>query len=389
MKNLRGILVAAVFAALTALLKLLAVRYDALMDLAYPFASRTIQAYLANWSAKTDICIWQVALAAFLVLVVLSIGLMILFRWNFFRWLGWVLAPVSIVYFIFTAVWGLNYYNRPIAEGMKLEVQDYTVVDLKDATIYYRDQANALAPQMPREENGDLKPEVFETLAQKAGDGFDNLVRYDSYSIFAGARQPVKKLNWSGLFSKFGTAGVTVGLTGEAAVNPNVYAATIPFNMCHEMAHRLAIASEDSANFAGYLACEANEDPQFRYSGYLMAYLYCSNALAQVDGDAWRAVRSGVCQELRHDLEANNQNVAQSDGPVKEQAQQAYSAFLEANGQEEGIKSYDRVSDLLVAWYLDQYAESDEPEPPAFDPFRYEDVFPESTAETTAPSGED
>lgn len=386
MKNLRGILVAAVFAALTALLKLLAVRYDALMNFAYPFASRTIQTYLANWSAKADFCIWQAALAAFLVLVIVSIGLMILFRWNFFRWLGWVLAPVSMVYFIFTAIWGLNYYNRPIAESMKLEVRDYTVVDLQDAAIYYRDQANALASQLPREENGDLKPEQFEAQAQKAGDGFDNLV--ENYSIFAGARQPVKKLGWSGLFSKFGTAGVTICLTGEAAVNPDVYAATIPFNMCHEMAHRLAIASEDSANFAGYLACEANEDLQFRYSGYLMAYLYCSNALAQVDADAWRAVRSGASQELRHDLEANNENVAQSDGPVKEQAQQAYSTFLESNGQEEAIKSYDRVSDLLVAWYLDQYTENEEPEPPAFDPFRYEDVFPESTAESSAPSGE-
>ena len=79
-----------------------------------------------------DFCVWQVILAVFLVAVVVSIGLMVLFRWNFFRWLGWVLAPVSIAYFLFTCLWGLNYYNRPIQESMKLKAGDYTVADLRD-----------------------------------------------------------------------------------------------------------------------------------------------------------------------------------------------------------------------------------------------------------------
>lgn len=57
----------------------------------------------------------------FLVAVAVSIGLMILFRWNFFRWLGWVLAPVSIAYSWSPGLWGLNYYNRPIQESMKLK----------------------------------------------------------------------------------------------------------------------------------------------------------------------------------------------------------------------------------------------------------------------------
>lgn len=47
------------------------------------------------------------------------------------------------------------------------------------------------------------------------------------------------------------------------------YAATIPFNMCHEVAHLLAIAVENEANFAGYLACEYSGDPVFQYSGYM------------------------------------------------------------------------------------------------------------------------
>lgn len=50
MKNLRGIIVAAVFGALTVLLQQLAQRYSLLLDMAYPFASKTVQEVLSEWS---------------------------------------------------------------------------------------------------------------------------------------------------------------------------------------------------------------------------------------------------------------------------------------------------------------------------------------------------
>lgn len=174
MKNLRGIIVAAVFGALTVLLQQLAQRYSLLLDMAYPFASKTVQEVLSEWSGGVDFCVWQVILAVFLIAVVVSIGLMILFRWNFFRWLGWVLAPVSIAYFLFTCVWGLNYYNRPIQESMKLETGDYTVADLRDATEFYRQQADRLAGQMNRDENGDLILADLDALNQSLETAFDN-----------------------------------------------------------------------------------------------------------------------------------------------------------------------------------------------------------------------
>lgn len=49
-ENLRGIIVAAVFGALTVLLQQLAQRYSLLLDMAYPFASKTVQEVLSEWS---------------------------------------------------------------------------------------------------------------------------------------------------------------------------------------------------------------------------------------------------------------------------------------------------------------------------------------------------
>ncbi len=252
---------------------------------------------------------------------------------------------MSIAYFLFTCVWGLNYYNRPIQESMKLETGDYTVADLRDATEFYRQQADRLAGQMNRDENGDLILADLDALNQSLETAFDNLV-WD-YSIFSGSRGPVKALGWDSLFSRFGAAGVTVGLTGEAAVNMDEYAATIPFNMCHEVAHLLAIAVEDEANFAGYLACEYSDDPVFQYSGYMMAYLYCSNELYKTDREAWQEIRSQAAPELLHDLNANNQVYEENQGAVRDTAQTVYDSYLQSNGQETGVESYNMVTGLF------------------------------------------
>ena len=361
MKNLRGIIVAAVFAALSLLLQTVARHFDVLLDMAYPFFSKTAVEFLGSTVGGSDVCLWQVILAVYLAAVVVTLGLMILFRWNVFRWLGWVLAPAAIVYFLFTALWGLNYYNRPINESMKLEVPDYTVADLQEAARFYGQRANRLSTQVSRDSSGNVELPTLAELNQAAEEGYNELVW--NYSIFAGSRGPVKALGWSSKFSAMGIDGVTVALTGEAAVNLEQYASRIPFNVCHEIAHLLAIAREDEANFAGFLACEASGDPLFQYSGYLEAFLYCANALYDTDRDAWEAVWQDMSQALLHDVEQLNQVAAGREGPVQDSAQAVHNSYLQSNGQAEGIESYGQVTDLLVASHQDQYVEDDTPEP--------------------------
>ena len=385
MKNLRGIIVAALFFFLTLVLRWAAEQFGLLMGMAYPFFSKTFMEFLGAAVGKFDFCLWQVIVGVFAVAVVVSLGLTILFRGNLLRWLGWVLAPVSIVYFLFTAVWGLNNYTKPLSESMKLPVSDYTVEELKEAAIFYRQQADRLASTVSRDEKGDIVLPTLEEMNETATQGYNNLVW--SYSVFAGPRGPVKELGWSSLFSAFGTDGVTIGLTGEAAVNMEQYGSRIPFNICHEIAHLCAIAREDEANFAGYLACEKSDDPLFRYSGYLEAFLFCADSLYDASTTAWQEAWAGASEALRHDVEQLNQVAASREGPVQDQASAVYNDYLVANGQENGVASYGQVTDLLLAWYQDQYVIDDTPEPTQFNPYSYEDVFGE-TQPVTEPTEE-
>ena len=279
MKYLTGYLTALILAAITWTLGQLASRYSALVDMIYPYVTRTIQEGLAQWSGGVGFCLWQVFLLLIILGIVAALVMVITMHWRPIRLGGWVLAVFSLLLLLNTLLLGLNTHAGSIADDIRMDVYNYTVDELADATIYYRDKANELAVQMERDQDGELVWSDFETLAQQAGQGFTALVKNRSFSVFGGSKVPVKKLGWSGLSNAMGITGITVGLTGESAVNPKIPVVSQPFTMCREMAHRMCILADGDADFAAFLAASANESLEFQYSAYYMAYRYCYDAL--------------------------------------------------------------------------------------------------------------
>ncbi len=359
MKYWRGFLVAAIVAAFTMVLTMFASKYSLLMDMVFPYASRTILTTLATWSSTVDFTLWQV-LAVLIVLGLLAtVVLMILLKWNFFQWAGWVLTGVSLIWCLHTGIYGLNQYASPLAEDLRLEVTEYTLQELEDATIYFRDKANALAETMERDANGDLIYDDFDTLAEMAGNGFIALTYSGEAAVFAGSMLPVKKLAWAEMYTSMGITGVTMPITGEAAVNPMTPAVGLPFTMCHEMAHRMAIAPERDANLAGFLGCAFHEDTQFQYSGYFMAYRYCMNALRSVGtGEASAAavrISTGVNEYLKGDIADYNDFFVQHQSKTASSLASAVNdTYIKVSGDESGTRSYGEVCDLLVSWHIQE-----------------------------------
>ena len=270
-----------------------------------------------------------------------------------------MLAVGCCVYCLHTGVYGLNYYAGPIAEDMRLDTSPYTLEELTEATEYYRNQANALATQVPRDSTGAVSFRTFEELSKMAGDGFHTLTYEKHYPVFAGSTLPVKKLGWSDMYTSMGITGFTFALTGEAAVNPNAPDVSLPFTMCHEMAHRMCIAYERDANFAAFLAASANSDVQFRYSAYFMAYRYCIAALSTVSSqaavEARTRVTDGVNDYLRYDMaqydafyQTHKNETATKVGDT------VNNTYLQTSGDSSGLASYGEVCDLLVSWHIQE-----------------------------------
>lgn len=347
MKYWRGYLVAAILAACAWGLQEFAASHWVLVDMIYPYVTRMVQTFLAQWSAELAFCLWQVLLLALGVGVVASIVLMIVLRWNVIQWFGWVLTAASVVFLLHTGIYGLNKYAAPLAEDIRLHMTDYTITELEDAAEYYRDEANKLANTVDRDASGHLQYPSFDELAQQAGEGFQTLTHRDFYSAFAGTVVPVKELGWSSFFSARGIAGIHVPLTGEAAVNPETPVVGLPFVICRQMAKRMCIANEQDAALAAFLTCRANEQVPFRYAAYFMAYRYCVNALtSSTDASVQK-----VLAEIRQGENANlRQDVQEYDDSFAAASDAGNATALEG---EDVPKRY-HVTDLLTSLYIQE-----------------------------------
>ncbi len=374
MKYWRGYIVAAIIAAITATLMAFAKTHTLLIDMFFPYTTRLIQTSLAGWASGADFCLWQMLVVLLAAALLTTVVLMIVLRWNFVQWLGWVLTAASTLFFLHTGVYGLNSYAGPLAEDIRLNVTEFNVTELVEATTYFGNIANELSTEVPRNADGSVAFPSFEEMAEMAGEGFNTLA-YDEYvSVFAGSTLPVKKLGWADMYTSMGITGLTMPLTGEAAVNPQIPAVTMPFVMCHEMAHRMCIATERDANLAAFLTTDAHSNPIFRYSGYYMALRYCYSALSTVGTTsadaALQTIYNGLTPEVRRDLaDYDNFFNRNRNDKATDLATNTNDLYIKVSGDEEGVASYDQVSDLLVSWYIQEiYLPAHKEEEEVFDP---------------------
>ena len=349
MKYWRGYLVAAIVAACSWGLIEFAKSHWALVDMIYPYMTRMVQNYLIGWNAGVSFCLWQLMLIVLGVLLLATVVMMILWKWNPIQWFGWVTAAVSIIFFLNTAIWGLNSYAGPIAEDIRMEVSDYQISELEEAAAFYQSKANALASQVERDENDLMVLPELETLCEMAGEGFESQT-YDRYNaIFAGSTAPVKELGWSSLFSARGITGLTVGITGEAAVNPETPTVAMPFVICRLMAQRMCITDEQDSAFAAFLACDANTNPVFSYSAYFMAYRYCQSALMSMD--------TAMAQQAAMKLNGTENDLLRADMLAygSSFAVKADDKYTEAKTPDDQGTVRSSLVDLLVNWHIQEH----------------------------------
>lgn len=357
MKYWFGYLTAAIFGAIAWVLMQFGQRFSTLVDMVYPYITRTLQGVLAQWTSAVAFPIWQLLAVILGALLLASLVLMIILKWNPIQWFGWVLAVFAGLFMVHTLMWGLCYYAGPLAEDMRLEVSSYNLDELTEAAEFYRDRANELAVQVKRDSVGNVTFSDFDTLAKNAGQGF-RILTYDyHYSVFAGSTLPVKKLGWADMYTSMGITGVTFGMTGEAAVNPQIPDVALPFTMAHEMAHRMCIAPERDANFAAFLACSVHTSMEFQYSAYFMAFRYCYSALSSVNNQnvaaAAARVAAGVSDRLKFDMNAYDSFFrSRQDRSATNFANKMNDTYLKVSGDENGIASYGQVCDLLVNWHI-------------------------------------
>lgn len=257
---------------------------------------------------------------------------------------------ISIAFFLYAILCGLNYYRYTFAQNEDFDVRESTTQELVDLCSELTVELNATRAEI----GGDMQAHIDERggFAGYAVRSIDEMkVLAEQYTTLErpvySQPKPVTFFSW--LMSYGDITGMYFAFTVESNINtlPPFY--TIPATMGHELAHQCGYMREDEANFIAYLACKQSGDPLIRYSGYFSAYAYALAALYQVDEDAARAVDAKLSDAVRADYAANREFWASYDGPFRNFAQQANDAYLKANDQSDGVRSYGRMVDLLLA----------------------------------------
>lgn len=256
---------------------------------------------------------------------------------------------VLSLYAAFCLLWGVNFYADDFCDKSGVYPQPVAYDDLVNVTrlfaagtAYYSDRVERDADgvyAVSRQETLDLAPTLYEPL-------------YDEFPFLYLQTDPrPKPIFFSRVMSAMNVTGLYFPFTGESNLNMDFPAATFPFTVAHELAHRRGVASEQQCNFLGALASICSDDPAYQYSGWLTGYIHLSNALYTVDPETAAEIRASLPIEVEADLYAASAYWARYEGRVSAASGRAYDAMLKSYGDKLGMKSYSAVVDLLVAYF--------------------------------------
>lgn len=265
--------------------------------------------------------------------------------------LSWAGIAAAVLFFAVTFNCLVGYSRTPFSTYSGLTLREYTAEELRELAVYLIEEANDCAEQVELDGEGrPIKPDNFNELAIWA---MYSLA--DEYSVLDTYYPQPKAVLASPVMSNFNLAGMYFPVTVEANYNQAMPVSSQAFTVCHELSHLSGFIREDEANFIAFMACRESSSPYFRYSGYLGALTYTMNAYYGVaDREDYAALYSSICETIRAEYAYRNSYWAQFEKKATFQAATAVNdAYLKANNQTDGTRSYGRVVDLLLAEYLD------------------------------------
>ena len=311
----------------------------------YPLAVTTlgrISGWLPFSVSEIGIYILLLAFLATLVRMILARS-----RTAAARWLSGVLLAVGILAFLYTACCGINYHRCSFSAEEGIVTYDYNADALREICIWLTDEVNERADRVSRDDDG-----VMELNAPEQSGAVEAMRRLaEEFPSLEGYYPRPKELIVSEILSYQGLTGIYLPFTVEANYNGDMTAYNKPFTACHELSHLRGFMQEQEANFIAFLACISSGRPDFQYSGYLSGWVYCMNALYRADYESWQEVRALLDEEAEPDLSSNNAFWDRYEGMISETSERINDTYLKVNGQSDGVQSYDRMVDLIVAYF--------------------------------------
>ncbi|MEN0062954.1 MAG: DUF3810 domain-containing protein [Myxococcota bacterium] len=262
---------------------------------------------------------------------------------------------------VFLLVWGLSYARPPVEARWGWDKRPHASIEAEELARLARslvDEVNErylLLHLAPDNFVPTAAPRPWPEIDAAVDRGFSALqVAHELHPDLGRSRGLAKRQLFWPVTSWLRIAGFYFPFTAEANVNTGPPEWQQVFTMAHEKAHQRFVASENEANFYGFLACIYSDDPFVQYGGYLFAQRQVLRALENTDPIAFG-------REIRRRLPGVQRDVNDAyafwtgfEGPVGNVSRAVNDAYLRANGVAGGVQSYGRSLQLVVRYTRDE-----------------------------------
>lgn len=260
---------------------------------------------------------------------------------------------ISIIYFAFIMLWGLNYHRFTFSKLSDLNIKPASINELAFLCDNLIQRGNKLREKVEENSLGVMKLSYSHSeFFKRASKGYEEIS--NTYPELKGQYGIPKGIFLSKALSISGISGIYSPLTFEANVNTEIPDSMLPSTTCHEIAHQRGFAREDEANFISYLACIQHPDVEFQYSGTLLALIHAMNALNRHDKGRFIDLHGKYSEGVLRDLKFIRKFWKSYEGPIERASSKLNNAYLKSNYQKDGIYSYGRMVDLLIAEYREK-----------------------------------
>lgn len=258
--------------------------------------------------------------------------------------LAYLFNYFALFFFLFYLFWAYNYYATNLADRMVLNKKQV------DKT-YLVDTLEDLIPEMS-ETRATLdtsilysyRPVDIENLVRKHLAKF--LAPYNYYTKSNARVKPV----FGGALMRLRTSGIYISHVFEGHFDSSIHRIQWPFTIAHEMAHGYGVTDEKECNFLAYVACSQSANNYVRYSAQMAHWRYLAFALIEEDADLYKKIRADLPNEIVDDLDSINEAISKYPELLPTSRDVIYDQYLKTHGVEEGIKSYDKMIEMIASW---------------------------------------
>lgn len=256
---------------------------------------------------------------------------------------------LSIAYLTFHLAWGFNYYRQPLSQKLALtETKDYQ--QLVDFTSKLIKKTNTIQQEITGDTLEQVSiPYTQDEMFAMSINGYNEIAK--EFDFLEYKHPSIKTSLFSTGLTYMGYAGYLNPFTNEAQVNGILPNFRFPIVAGHEIGHQLGYSAENETNFIGYLVTSKNKDPYFQYAAYAYVLGYCLSDVRRGDKETFEL----LFQKLHPGVKANFQEMAafwgRYENPMEPLFKSVFNSFLKANNQAQGIKSYNGVVSLLIAYH--------------------------------------